>query len=66
MQRKRAISRNQITFLPDSEPQFEHIIKTAKKYRADFVFVDGLTLFNNSPADSKTLYYQFSPKLSSR
>jgi len=48
-----------LPFLSDSDEQLEKIIKTAKKYNADFVFVGALTLFGNKPADCKTLYYKF-------
>ncbi|MCP2520308.1 radical SAM protein [SCandidatus Aminicenantes bacterium Aminicenantia_JdfR_composite] len=48
-----------LPFLSDSEEQLEEMIKTAKKYGADFIFVGGLTLFGNGQADSRTLYYRF-------
>jgi hypothetical protein len=35
------------------------MIKSAKDYGADYVFVGTLILFENSPADCKTLYYKF-------
>jgi len=38
------------------------MIKTAKDYGADFVFVGALTLFGNKPADCKVLYYKFMEK----
>jgi len=51
-----------LPFLSDSEEELERTIKTAKKYGADFIFVGGLTLFGNGPADCKTLYYKFLEK----
>jgi len=51
-----------LPFLSDSEEQLDKMIKIAKEYRADFVFVGALTLFGNKPADCKTLYYQFLEK----
>lgn len=53
-----------LPFLSDSDEQLEKMIKTAKDYGADFVFVGGLTLFGNGPTDSKTLYYQALEKIS--
>ena len=51
-----------LPFLSDSEEQLDEMIKTAKKYRADFVLVGPLTLFDNKPADCKVLYYKFLEK----
>ena len=48
-----------LPFLSDSDESLEEMIKTAKEYGADFVFVGALTLFGNKPADCKTLYYKF-------
>lgn len=48
-----------LPFLSDSNEQLDEMIKTAKDYGADFVFVGGLTLFGSGPTDSKTLYYKF-------
>jgi DNA repair photolyase len=48
-----------LPFLSDSEDQIDEMIKTAKEYGADFVFVGGLTLSGKEPYDSKILYYQF-------
>lgn len=48
-----------LPFLSDSEEQLDEMIKTAKEYNADFVFVGALTLFGNKSADCKTLYYKF-------
>lgn len=47
-----------LPFLSDSDGQLDEMIKTAKDYGADFVFVGGLTLFGDGPTDSKTLYYK--------
>jgi len=38
------------------------MIKTAKDYGADYVFVGTLILFGNGPADCKTLYLTFNIK----
>jgi len=38
------------------------MIKTAKDYNAEFVFVGALTLFGNGPTDCKVLYYKFLEK----
>ncbi len=51
-----------LPFLSDSDESLEGMIKTAKEYGADFVFVGALTLFGNKPADCKALYYQFLEK----
>ncbi|MBU4227793.1 radical SAM protein [bacterium] len=51
-----------LPFLSDSEEELDRTIKTVKDYGADFIFVGGLTLFGNSPGDSKTLYYKFLEK----
>ncbi len=51
-----------LPFLSDSEIQLEHMIRRAKEYGTDFIFVGGLTLFGNGPKDSKTLFYQFLEK----
>jgi DNA repair photolyase len=51
-----------LPFLSDTDEQLDEMIKTAKEYEADFVFVGALTLFGNKPADCKTLYYQFLEK----
>jgi len=48
-----------LPFLSDSEEQLDIMVKTAKDYDADFVFVGGLTLFGEKPYDSKILYYKF-------
>jgi len=51
-----------LPFISDTEEQLDKMIKTAKDYGADYVFVGTLTLFGNGPADCKTLYYNFLEK----
>jgi len=51
-----------LPFISDSEEQLDGMLKTAKDYGADFVFVGGLTLFGKNPTDCKTLYYKFLEK----
>lgn len=48
-----------LPYISDTEEELEKIISAAKKYRADYILVGGLTLFGNEAADSKTLYYKF-------
>jgi DNA repair photolyase len=48
-----------LPFISDTEEELDRMIKTAKDYGADYVFVGALTLFGNKPADCKTLYYKF-------
>jgi len=48
-----------LPFISDSEDQIEDMIMAAKKYKADYILVGGLTLFGDKPADSKMLYYRF-------
>jgi DNA repair photolyase len=48
-----------LPYLSDSEEKLDEMIKTAKEYGADFVFVGALTLFGETPVDCKTLYYKF-------
>ncbi len=48
-----------LPFLSDSEEKLDEMIKTAKNYGADFVFVGALTLFGKGPSACKTLYYKF-------
>lgn len=53
---------NCIPILPgisDSDEALTDLIAAAKDYGADYILVGGLTLFGNSPSDSKTLYYKF-------
>ena len=51
-----------LPYLSDSEVELDNMMKTAKDYGADFVFVGGLTLFGKGPTDCKTLYYKFLEK----
>ncbi|MEQ8425070.1 MAG: hypothetical protein RIA63_10195, partial [Cyclobacteriaceae bacterium] len=51
-----------LPFISDTEDQIEQMIMAAKKYKADYILMGGLTLFGNGPADSKTLYYRFLEK----
>jgi len=51
-----------LPFLSDSYENLDEMIKTARDYGADYVFVGGLTLFGKGQADSKTLYYRFLEK----
>jgi DNA repair photolyase len=51
-----------LPFLSDSEEQLDMMIKTAREYMADFVFVGGLTLFGDGEHDSRVLYYNFLKK----
>ncbi|MCD6237257.1 MAG: radical SAM protein [Thermoplasmata archaeon] len=51
-----------LPFLSDSYENLDEMIKTARDYGADYVFVGGLTLFGKGRADSKTLYYRFLEK----
>jgi DNA repair photolyase len=48
-----------LPFLSDTEEQLDVMIRTAKEYGADYVFVGTLTLFGNRRADCKTLYFKF-------
>ncbi|MEM5867767.1 MAG: hypothetical protein QXG39_07600, partial [Candidatus Aenigmatarchaeota archaeon] len=48
-----------LPLLSDLEEQLEKTIKTVKEYRADFIFIGGLTLFGKDQADCKMLYYKF-------
>lgn len=51
-----------LPFISDTEEELEKIIVAAKKYRADYVLIGGLTLFGSEKADSKTLFYKFLEK----
>ena len=48
-----------LPFISDSEDELEKIISAAHQHGADFILVGSLTLFGNSTASSKTLYYKF-------
>ncbi|MBW1972358.1 MAG: radical SAM protein [Deltaproteobacteria bacterium] len=51
-----------LPFLSDSEDKLDEMIKAARDYGADFVFVGGLTLFGKGEADCRTLFYRFLEK----
>jgi DNA repair photolyase len=51
-----------LPYISDSKESLEQMITGAKNAGADFVFIGGLTLFGNSRADSKTLYFRFIDK----
>ncbi len=51
-----------LPFLSDSEEKLDEMIRKAKNYGADFIFVGSLTLFGKGHADCKTLYYRFLEK----
>jgi DNA repair photolyase len=48
-----------LPFISDTDEELEKIISSAKKHGADYILTGGLTLFGNTKADSKTLYYKF-------
>ena len=48
-----------LPFISDTKEELEKIVSSAKQRGADFIFIGGLTLFGNGPADSKTLFYKF-------
>lgn len=48
-----------LPFVSDSDDQLDLLVKTAKQFGADYIFIGGLTLFGDQPADSRTLYYKF-------
>lgn len=47
-----------LPFFSDSSEKLERMIKTAKKYQADFVLVGALTLFGNKPGTNRFLFYK--------
>ena len=51
-----------LPFISDTEEELNRMIKTAKDYGANYVFVGTLTLFGNGATDCKTLYYKFLEK----
>jgi len=51
-----------LPYLSDLEKELDKMIKTAKEYGADFVFVGSLTLFGKGPEDCKMRYYKFLQK----
>ncbi len=48
-----------LPYITDSEEDLDNMIKIARDYGADFVFVGSLTLFGNKPGDCKFLFYRF-------
>jgi DNA repair photolyase len=48
-----------LPFISDSNESLEEMVKAAKAHGADYIFIGGLTLFGNQPADSKILYFKF-------
>jgi DNA repair photolyase len=48
-----------LPFISDSEQELDKIIRAAREHNADYILIGGLTLFGNSAADSKTLFYKF-------
>ena len=48
-----------LPFLSDSDKEIEIMIKSAKKYGANYVLYGGLTLYGNALDDCKTLYFNF-------
>ena len=48
-----------LPFLSDSEEEIEVMIKSAKRYGADYILYGGLTLYGNAPEDCKTVYFNF-------
>jgi len=51
-----------LPFISDAEEELDRMIKAAKDYGANYVFVGTLTLFGDGPSDCKTLYYKFLEK----
>lgn len=48
-----------LPFISDTLEEMEKMVIAAKKYKADYILMGGLTLFGNQPADSKVLYCKF-------
>ena len=48
-----------LPFLSDSDKEIETMIKSAKKYGANYVLYSGLTLYGDDPDDCNTLYFNF-------
>jgi DNA repair photolyase len=48
-----------LPFINDSPEKLEEFIAAFRKFGASYVLAGALTLFGNSPSDSKTLYYKF-------
>lgn len=51
-----------LPFISDTEEKLDEMIKAAKEYGANYVFVGALTLFGNGSTDCKTLYFRFLEK----
>jgi DNA repair photolyase len=51
-----------LPFISDTGEELDRMIKTAKDYGANYVFVGTLTLFGDGVTDCKTLYYKFLKK----
>jgi len=48
-----------LPFISDSDEALEEIVSQASQHKANYVMVGGLTLFGESAADSKVLYFKF-------
>jgi DNA repair photolyase len=48
-----------LPFISDIEEKLDEMIKAAKEYGANYVFVGTLTLFGDGSTDCKTLYFRF-------
>lgn len=48
-----------LPYISDSVEALNEMVVAAKDHGADFIFIGGLTLFGQGPADSKVLYYKF-------
>ncbi|MBX7152286.1 radical SAM protein [bacterium] len=51
-----------LPFITDTDEQLEKTVSLTKSYGGEFVLAGGLTLFGNSSADSKTLYFKLVQK----
>lgn len=51
-----------LPFISDTDEEIEKIVMTAKEHGAHFLLAGGLTLFGNTPSDSKPLYDRFLQK----
>ncbi len=51
-----------LPYISDLDNELDNMVKTARQYGADFVFIGSLTLFGNRLSDCKTLYYRFLKK----
>jgi DNA repair photolyase len=48
-----------LPFLSDSDEKVEIMVKSAKKYGADYLLYGGLTLYGDATDDCKTIYFNF-------